>query len=76
MNVTCLWTDWNVDKLAQHDVTPEEFEEAVARPYRQTYSHSSDRPAVVAYVRGRKPFCVFDWIDSDTILPRTAYEID
>jgi hypothetical protein len=75
MNRRCIWTDRNLDKLAQHDVTPEEFEEAIANPARDTLSASSGRPAVYAFVRGRLLFCVYDEIDDDTILPCTAYEI-
>ena len=75
MNRRCLWTDWNREKLAEHDVTPEEFEEAIANPIREVVSHSSGRPAVFGFVRGRLLFCVYDEIDADTILPRTAFEV-
>jgi hypothetical protein len=75
MQRQCLWTDWNIDKLAQHDITPDEFEEALAAPLYYARSRSSDRPAVVAWVRGRKLFCVYNEIDDHMVLPRTAYEI-
>ncbi|MFV0444909.1 MAG: hypothetical protein ACK5Q5_15155 [Planctomycetaceae bacterium] len=76
MNRRCLWTDWNLQKLADHDVTPEEFEAAIANPLREVVSQSSGRPAVFGLVRGRLLFCVYDEIDADTILPRTACEVE
>lgn len=73
------WTPEVEAKLAEHDVTPEEFEEVYFSPHsRREASRSSGRPLVVGRTQaGRLLICVYEqtriedelWID-----PVTAYE--
>ena len=39
-----LWMDENVDHIAEHDVTTDEFEHVVRHPDRPDVSHSSGLP--------------------------------
>ena len=73
----CLWVQATVEKLALHEVSPEEFEQVLANPSRRVKSDSSGRKAVIGYTdTGRKLFCVYDAIDETYVEPVTAYEID
>lgn len=76
MNVSCLWTEENLEELAQHGVTVEEYEAAIANALVHTTSRSSDRPAVIGDAFGRILFCVYIWIDESMILPWTAYDYE
>lgn len=70
------WTPEIVAHLAEHDVTPDEFEEVVMNPARTGQSHSSGHPAVMGETfSGRRLFCVYRMIDDVTVEPITAYEI-
>ena len=72
----CIWTDEIIDHLAQHGVTPDEFEAILADPEDELLSHSSGLPAVIgAAADGRRLFCVYEELDETYILPVTAYEI-
>lgn len=73
----CIWDDLAREKLAAHDVTPEEFEQVLAWPHETVESRSSGRTAVIGFTdTGRKLFCVYDKIDETYVDPFTAYEID
>jgi hypothetical protein len=72
----CVWTDENEAHLAEHDVTPEEFEAVLDDPDEVTWSRSSGDPAVIGYIRGRRLFCVYREIDDVYVEPVTAYEIE
>ncbi|MEZ6068389.1 MAG: hypothetical protein R3B90_22355 [Planctomycetaceae bacterium] len=76
MYLDCLWDDWNTEKLASHDVTIEEFEEAVLVARRIVRSTSTNRPGCFAHVRGRLLRCVWEEIDESTIYPITAFEVE
>ena len=70
------WTPDIVDHLAEHDVTPEEFEEIVSRPEDEGRSRSSGN--LVAFgstSTGRYLCCVFKRLDDETIEPVTAYDV-
>ena len=70
------WTPDIVDHLAEHDVTPEEFEEIVSRPEDEDRSRSSGN--LVAFgstSTGRYLCCVFQRLDDETIEPVTAYDV-
>lgn len=70
-----IWTPKIIEHLARHNVTPEEFEDVVFAATRIGASRTSGRPAVMGQTStGRWLFCVFDYIDSATILPVTAYD--
>ena len=70
------WTEATIEHLAEHDVSPEDFEHVVRYPYSQGTSRSSDLP----YCWGETPdgrfiMCVYDEIDELTLLPVAAYEV-
>jgi hypothetical protein len=72
----CLWTEKTIRYVAEHDVTPEEFAEAVNAPEWEGRSNSSGRTACKGYVNGRLLFCIFDVVDEVHIIPHNAYEIE
>ena len=70
------WTPEIIEHLAEHGVTPEEFEEVVSHPDAEDVSRSSGNPiAFGCSANGRCLCCVFKRIESDTIEPVTAYEV-
>jgi hypothetical protein len=72
-----IWTPETIHHLAEHDVTPEEFEEIVKDPEYEDASRSSGNPLAIGYTsEGRQLCCVFRRLDAETIEPITAYEVD
>lgn len=71
-----FWTPDAIEHLAEHDVTQDDFENAVSHPIDTGFSDSSGRPACRGFaLDGRLLFCVYETFDDLTILPVTAYEI-
>jgi hypothetical protein len=71
-----FWTPELVEHLAQHDVSREDFENAVCEPMTLEHSHSSGFPACRGFaLDGRLLFCVYEQLDDLTLLPVTAYEV-
>lgn len=71
-----IWTPEIIDHLAEHGVTPEEFEEVLNNPEYEDVSRSSGNPIAFGFtLDGRYLGCVFSRIDQDTIEPITAYEV-
>jgi hypothetical protein len=71
-----FWTEAIVDHLAEHDVTQDDFENAVSHPILTESSDSSGRPACRGFaLDGRLLFCVYEYLDDLTVLPFTAYEV-
>ena len=69
------WTEEIERHLAEHDVTPEEFEQATSGCIHVEKSRSSDN--LVAFGRtatGRELACVFELEDDVLVLPVTAWE--
>ena len=65
-----------IDHLADHDVTPAEFEEIVCRPEHEDVSRSTGNLLAFGYSSdGRYLCCVFRMLDDETIEPVTAYEV-
>jgi hypothetical protein len=65
-----------VDHLAEHGVTPEDFEEIVSDPESEGVSRSTGNPLAFGSTSdGRFLCCVFKRLDDDTIEPVTAYEV-
>lgn len=72
-----VWNDELIAYLAQHGVTPEEFEEVVLRSRSLRRSRSSERPIVFGPTStGKFLACVFEYLNDEEVLPVTAYEVD
>ena len=70
------WTVEIIEHLADHDVTPDDFEHVVRSPSTRGSSRSSGLPCCWGNTPdGRFIICVFEEIDDMTILPVTAYEV-
>lgn len=70
-----VWNEEIEDHLAQHGITPEEFESVVCDPDYVTISRSTGRPiAFGETVDGKYLACVYELLDETTVLPVTAYE--
>lgn len=76
-NVFFIWNDELIKYIGQHGVTPDEFEEVVLNAIDVYKSRSSGRPIVFGPTStGKFLACVFEYLDDETVLPVTAYEID
>jgi hypothetical protein len=72
-----IWTPEIVEHLAEHEVTPEEFEEVVSNPDYEDVSRSTANPLAFGFTSGgRYLCCVYRRLDGDTIEPITAYEVE
>ncbi len=72
-----VWDQENEQHLAEHGVTREEFEEVVCDPYSVQESRTTGRPLAAGYTSsGRYLMCVYELVDSATVYPITAYEIE
>ena len=72
-----IWTPEIVEHLAEHGITPEEFEEVVSNPESEDVSRSSGNPiAFGSTSAGQSICCVFKRHDDDTVEPVTAYEVE
>jgi hypothetical protein len=70
-----FWYDENREHIAQHGVTPDEFEYVVCHPKITGESDSSGNPLVKGYTaEGRWLICIYEVIDDVSVLPITAYE--
>ena len=68
--------DGNVEHIDEHDLTVADVEYVLRRARRESKSHSSGRPCVFGHTPDDEYIVVvFEWIDEDTILPVTAYEV-
>jgi hypothetical protein len=71
-----IWTPEITEHLAEHEVTPEEFEEVVSNPEYEDISRSTGNPIAFGLTaEGRFLCCVFKRLGNDTIEPVTAYEV-
>lgn len=74
-----LWdyqANGNVEHIDEHDLTPEDVEFVLQHAADEQMSDSSSRPCVFGYTPdGEYIIVVFEWIDDDTVLPVTAYEV-
>jgi hypothetical protein len=68
--------DGNVLHCLEHDVSTNEIEEVVESATDADYSRSSGRPVLFGdTASGRHIMVVFEFVDSETIYPITAYEV-
>jgi hypothetical protein len=71
-----VWTDEIIAHLAEHGVSPDDFEAVVMKPERTGKSHSSGHPVAWGYASDRRYIiAVYEKIDFATVLPVTAYEV-
>jgi hypothetical protein len=71
-----FWTDEIIAHLAEHDITPADFEHVVMHPADLDSSQSTGLPAAFGYTQdGRFIIAVYEHLDPVTILPVTAYEV-
>jgi hypothetical protein len=71
-----VWTEEIIAHLAEHEVTPDEFEQVVTNPQRTGKRRSSGHPASWGYTAdGRYLIAVYEKIDFTTAVPVTAYEV-
>jgi len=79
--ISIIW-EWgvpggNVEHVAEHDLMPEEVDHVLRNPHRHDTSHASGLPALFGWVPDRRYIIViYDEIDSDTVMPFTAYEVE
>ena len=72
-----IWNDRLEVYLAEHGVTPDEFEEVVCNPDEIQQSRSSGRPIAFGETStGKYLVCVYELLDETTVLPVTAYEVE
>lgn len=72
-----LWDDINAEHLAQHGVTPEEFEYVVLDVKEADISRTTGRPTVIGHTEaGRTICCVYEVEDEIYCYPITAYEVE
>jgi uncharacterized DUF497 family protein len=72
----CYWTDEAEEHLAEHGITRDDYEDALANVIREVVGDSSGRPAVFGRTGdGRILFCVFEVIDELFVLPVSGYEV-
>ena len=71
-----MWTEEIVDHLAEHEVSPEDFEEIVSNPDCEDVSRSTGNPVAFGTTHdGRDLCCVFKRLGDDLIEPVTAYDV-
>ena len=71
-----VWTEEIMAHLAEHDISPDDFERVVINPARIGKSRSSGDPAAWGYTRdGRYIIAVYQKIDFATVVPVSAYEV-
>jgi hypothetical protein len=71
-----VWTEEIITHLAEHDISPDDFEGVLMNPVRIGKSRSSGDPAAWGYTQdGRYIIAVYQKIDAVTVLPVTAYEV-
>lgn len=72
-----IWTEENESHLAENKVSPDEAEHVIHNPIARDVSNSSERPIVFGYTRaGRKIAVVYEVVDSITVYPITAHDVE
>jgi uncharacterized DUF497 family protein len=72
-----LWTDENEAHLLAHKVSRREAEHVLRNAIAYDVSESSGRPIVFGYTSaGRKIAIVYEVVDSISVYPITAYDVE
>ena len=71
-----IWTDEIIAHLAEHGISPDDFEQVVMSPERTGTSKSSGNPTAWGHTPdGRYIMAVYEKVDFATLVPVTAYEV-
>ena len=71
-----MWTEEIIAHLAEHDISPDDFEQVVTNPDNIGKSRSSGDPAAFGHTEdGRYIIAVYKKIDFMTVVAVTAYEV-
>jgi hypothetical protein len=71
-----LWRDGIIDHIAQHDISTEEYESVVMRPFLTGFTRKHNRPFAEGQLEdGRWIFCIYNLIDETYVDPVTAFEV-
>jgi hypothetical protein len=71
-----VWTEEIIGHLAEHGVSPDEFESVVSNPKSRDISRATRRPCCFGEaLDGRYLYCVYEMLDDATVIPVTAYEV-
>jgi len=71
-----VWSDEIIAHLAEHEVSPEDFEAVVSNPESRDKSRATKRPCCFGRTPdGRYLYCVYEMLDEMTVIPVTAYEV-
>jgi hypothetical protein len=75
--VDVVWTEENETHLLANQVSREEAEYVIRNPIGYDVSESSERPIVFGYTAARRKIAVvYEVVDSVTVYPITAYEVE
>jgi hypothetical protein len=70
-----IWTDEIIAHIAEHGISPDDFEHVVCHPASKGLSRSTGLPVAWGHTGdGRYIMVVYEQIDRLTVLPVTAYE--
>ena len=68
-----IWSDEITEHLAEHGISPDDFEFVVSNPELRDRSRTTKRPCCFGETPdGRFIFCVYEFLDDATIIPVTA----
>ncbi len=71
-----VWTEEIIEHLAEHGVTPEDFEAVVSHPESRDVSRATKRPCCFGETPdGEYLYCVYELLDDITVIPVTAYTV-
>ena len=73
-----IWLESVVEHVADHGLTPDDFEHVFENFDSEGVSRSTGRPIRFGYtIDGRYIAVVFEWIEEDiTVSPVTAYDVE
>jgi uncharacterized DUF497 family protein len=67
----------NVGHVEAHDLTTDDVDYVIENHESTGFSRSSDRPCLFGHTpEGRYVIVVYEVVDTDTIIPVTAYEVE
>ena len=72
-----IWLESVMEHIAEHDLTPDDFEYVFENYHSEGVSRSTGRPMRLGETAdGRDMAVVFEWVEKDvSVMPVTAYEV-